>query len=94
MWSHLKVYHSIQVWGIGTSLLVLLERSQWTRFSGIYFVSFGLKMREISKLKWFLSLQIQINYKRPCLEEKLSWEFGHTCWAYLILQKLDIGSRV
>jgi hypothetical protein len=36
--------------------LVLLERFQWVGFNGIYFVSFGLRMCEISNLKLFFSL--------------------------------------
>jgi hypothetical protein len=75
--------------------LVLLEKSQWSRFNGIYFVSFEfIKMWEISKFKRFLSLQIQINYKNEVLEGKINWECGHTCKTYLNLQKLDIECKV
>ncbi len=75
--------------------MVLLEKSQWSRFNGIYFVSFEfIKMWEISKFKRFLSLQIQINYKNEVLEGKINWECGHTCKTYLNLQKLDIECKV
>ncbi len=53
--------------------LVLLERFQWTRFNGVYFVNFGLRMWEISKFKWFVSLKIQINYKKPSFGKKNQW---------------------
>jgi hypothetical protein len=74
--------------------LVLLETFWWARFNGIYFVSFGLMMWEISNFKWFLSLQIQINYKKPGLKGKISWECGHICKSYLTFQKLDTRCRV
>ncbi len=38
--------------------LVLLERSWWAWFNGIYLVRFGFKMWEILILKWFLSVKI------------------------------------
>ncbi len=44
--------------------LVLLERSWWKAFNGIYLVRFGFKMWEILILKWFLHLKIQINSKK------------------------------
>ncbi len=51
--------------GIGMCLLVLLERSWWEGFNGIYLVRFGFRMWEILIfLKWFLSLKIQINSKK------------------------------
>jgi hypothetical protein len=40
--------------------LVLLERSRWFRFNGIYVVRFGLGMWEIWNFQWFLSLKIQV----------------------------------
>jgi hypothetical protein len=46
--------------------LVLLERSWWAGFNGIYLVRFGFRMWEILILfKWFLRLKIQINSKKP-----------------------------
>jgi hypothetical protein len=42
-------------------LLVLLERSWWAGFNGIYLVRFGFRMWEILILKWFSPLKIQIN---------------------------------
>jgi hypothetical protein len=51
--------------------LLLLERSQWVGFIQIYFVSFGLRMWEISNFKWFSSLQIQISYKKPGFRMKI-----------------------
>jgi hypothetical protein len=40
--------------------LVLLERSRWTGFNGIYLVRFGFRMWEILIFKRFLPLKIQI----------------------------------
>jgi hypothetical protein len=45
--------------------LVLLERSRWAGFDGIYLVIFGFRMWEILIFKWFLRLKIQINSKKP-----------------------------
>jgi hypothetical protein len=44
----LLVNSSMRNWDLP---LVLLERSRWTRFNGIYFISFRLKMWEISKFQ-------------------------------------------
>jgi len=45
--------------------LVLLERSWWAGFNGIYLVRFGFRMWEILIFKWFLPLKIQINSQKP-----------------------------
>jgi hypothetical protein len=45
--------------------LVLLERSWWERFNGIYLVRYAFRMWEILIFKWFLPLKIQINSKKP-----------------------------
>jgi hypothetical protein len=45
--------------------LVLLERSWWAGFNGIYLVRFGFRLWEILFFNWFLQLKIQINSKRP-----------------------------
>jgi hypothetical protein len=50
--------------------LVLLERSWWAGFNGIYLVRFGFRMWEILIFKWFLPLKIQINSKKPGFERK------------------------
>jgi hypothetical protein len=60
--------------------LVLLERSWWAGFNGIYLVRFGFRTWEILILKWFLPLKIQINSKNQILEEKINWKRG-TTWA-------------
>jgi len=45
--------------------LVLLERSQWAGFYGIYLVRFGFQnVGEILILKWFLQLKIPINSQK------------------------------
>jgi hypothetical protein len=44
--------------------LVLLERSWWAEFNGIYLVRFGFRIWEILIFKWFLPLKIQINSKK------------------------------
>ncbi len=53
-----------------------------------YFVSFGLKMWEISNFKWIVSLQIQIKIKKPGFGRENQFE------NVITLSKLDIGSRV
>ncbi len=45
--------------------LVLLERSWWAGLNGIHLVRFGFRRREILIFKWFLQLEIQINFKNP-----------------------------
>jgi hypothetical protein len=50
--------------------LVLLERSWWAGFNGIYLVRFGFRMWEILIFKWFLPLKFQINSKKPGFERK------------------------
>jgi hypothetical protein len=45
--------------------MVLLDRSWWAGFNGIYLITFGLRMWEILNFKWFLPLKIQINSKKP-----------------------------
>jgi len=57
-----------------------LERSWWPGFNEIYLVRFGFRMWEILILNWFLPLKIQINFKNPGFERKISWELGNT-WA-------------
>jgi len=49
---------------------MLLERSWWAGFNGIYLVRFGFRMWEILIVKWFLPLKIQINFKKPGFERK------------------------
>ncbi len=58
--------------------LVLLKRSWWAGFNGIYLVRFGFRMWEILVLKWFLLLKIQINPKNQ--KGKISWGRRNT-WA-------------
>jgi hypothetical protein len=46
--------------------LLLLERSWWAGFNGIYMVRFGFRKRGgILIFKWFLPLKIPINSKKP-----------------------------
>ncbi len=44
--------------------LVLLERSWWARFNGIYLVRFGFRLWDLLTFKWFLLLKIQMNSKK------------------------------
>jgi hypothetical protein len=44
---------------------MLLERSWWGGYTGIYLVRFGFRMSEILIFKWFLLLNIQIGSKKP-----------------------------
>ncbi len=46
--------------------LMLLERSWWAGFNGIYLVRFGFRMWEILIFKWFLPLKINSNkFQKP-----------------------------
>ncbi len=57
--------------------LMLLERSWWAAFNGIYLVRFGFRMWDILIFKWFLSLKIQIKFKKPGFGRKTqlrTWE--------------------
>jgi len=53
--------------------LVLLERSWWAGFNGIYVVRFGFRMWDILIFKWFLPLKIQIDSKKPGFGRKNQW---------------------
>ncbi len=55
---------------------MLLEKSWWIGFDGIYLVRFGFKMWEILIFMWFLMLKNQINSKKHVLEGKYSWGHG------------------
>jgi hypothetical protein len=88
----IKLNCSWNFWWNWNVPLVLLERSWWARFDGIYLVRFGLRMWEILIIKWFLSLKIQINFKKPGFErKKISWERGNT-WRLTIQFKHDFLS--
>jgi hypothetical protein len=50
--------------------LMLLERSWWAGFNGIYLVRFGFRMWEILIFKWFQPLKIQIIPKNQVLKRK------------------------
>jgi hypothetical protein len=56
--------------------LVLLERSWWAEFTGIYLVRFGLECERY----WFLSENSNKFQKNKVLEGKISWGRGNT-WA-------------
>jgi hypothetical protein len=61
----IKLNHSWKFQRNWNMPLVLLERSWWAGFNGIYLVRFGFRMWEILIVKWFLPLKIQINSKKP-----------------------------
>ncbi len=61
----IKLNRSWKFWRNWNVPLVLLERSWWAGFNGIYLVSFGFRMWEVLIFKWFLLLKIQINSKKP-----------------------------
>jgi hypothetical protein len=66
----IKLNRSWKFWRSWNVLLMLLEKSWWAGFNGIYLVRFGFKMWEILILKWFIPLKIQINSKKPGFERK------------------------
>ncbi len=61
---------SFNFWRNWNVPFLLLERSWWAGFNGIYLVRFGFRMWYILILKWFLPLKIQINSKNPGFERK------------------------
>jgi len=71
--------------------LVLLERSCWAGFNGIYMVRFGFTMWKILIFKWFLLLKIQINSQKPGFRKEKSVEdmvtLGPTPQATLVCTK-------
>jgi hypothetical protein len=61
----IKLNCSWKFWGNCNVPLVLLEKSWWPGFDGIYLIRFEFRMLEILICKWFLRLKIQINSKKP-----------------------------
>ncbi len=66
----IKLNQSWEFWRNWNVPLVLLERSWWAGFNGIYLVRFGFRMWEILICKWFLPLKIQTNLQKPGFERK------------------------
>jgi hypothetical protein len=53
----IKLNCSWKFWKNWIVRLMLMERSWWAGFYGIYVVRFGLRMWKIWKIQWFLSLK-------------------------------------
>jgi hypothetical protein len=71
----IKLHCSWNFWRNWNVPWVLLKRSWWAGFNGIYLVRFGFGMWEILIFKWFLLLKIKIIFfKNQVLEGKISWE--------------------
>ncbi len=66
--------------------LVLLDRSWWAGFNGIYLVKLGFRMWDILILKWVLPLKIQINSKKPGFERKNQLRMWYHLKAYHSIQ--------
>jgi len=81
-WLKIKLNHSWKFRRNWNVPLVLLERSWWAGFNGIYLIRFGFRMWKILIFKCFLPLKIQINSKNQVLEGKISWERGNTWQAW------------
>jgi hypothetical protein len=60
----IKINHSWKFWRNWNVPLVLLGRSWWAGFNGIYLLRWGFRMWEILIFKRFLSLKIQINSQK------------------------------
>jgi hypothetical protein len=68
---------------------MLLQRSWSAGFNGIYFISSGVRMWEILKFEWFLSLKIQINYKKP---GKFGWKYQLKTWSHFqVYHSIQLG---
>ncbi len=91
----IKLDPSWKFWRNQNVPLVLLERSWWARFNGIYLVRFGFRMWEILILKWFLQLKIQINSKKPGFGKEKSLKdvvtLGPMAQATLVLHVTGCG---
>jgi hypothetical protein len=92
-----KLNPSWKFWRSWNVPMVLLERSWWAGFNGIYLRKFGFRMWEILILKWFRPLKIQINSKKPGFERKSVEDVVtlvpmaqatlvviKTCWSHLV----------
>ncbi len=68
---------SWKFWRNWNVLLVLLERSWWAGFNGIYFVRrFGFRILAILIFDWFLPLEIQIISQKPGFGRKNQLRMG------------------
>ncbi len=94
----LNLNRSWKFWRNWNVPLVLLERSWWAGFNGIYLGRFGFRMWEILILKWFLPLKIQINSQKPGFGRKnqlrtwwqrLTIQFKNDFLSYLAVQKIN-----
>ncbi len=78
-------------------LVVLLERSWWAGFNGIYLVRYGIRMWEIFISKWFLPLKIQINSQKTRFWKEKSVEdmvtLGPTAQATLVIVEIWASSK-
>jgi hypothetical protein len=93
----IKLNCSWKFWRNWNVTLVLLERSWWAGFNGIYLVRFGFRLWEIFFFKWFRPLKIQINSKKPGFGRKISWGLcntwtNRTCHTSLLNSKVDLLS--
>jgi len=87
----IKLNRSWNFWRNWIVPLMLLERSRWAGFNGIYLVRFGFRMWEILIFKWFQPLKIQINSQKPGFKKEKSVEdvvtLGPTAQATLVIMK-------
>jgi hypothetical protein len=73
---------------------VLFERYWWLGFNEIYFMRFGLRMREILSFGWFLSLKFQINSKNLGFGRKNQLKTWSNLQVYNSIQLWGIGKWV
>jgi len=66
--------------------LLVLERSWWAGFNGIYLLRFGFRIWEILIFKWCLPLKIQISSQKT----RFTVQFKHDFLSYLAVQKMNI----
>jgi len=95
----IKLNCSWKFWRNWNVTLVLLERSWWAGFNGIYLVRFGFRLWEIFFFKGFWLLKIQINSKKPGFGRKISWGLCNTwtngtCHTSLLNSKVDLLSSL
>jgi len=85
----IKLNRSWKFWRNWNAPLVLLERSWWAGFNGIYLVRFGFRMWEILIFKWFLPLKTPINSKKTRFWKDVV-TLGPTAQATLVNMKTRI----
>jgi hypothetical protein len=95
----IKINRSWIFWRKWNVHLVLLERSWWAGFNGIYLVRFGFRMWEILIFKWFLLLKFSNKFPKNRFWKEKSVEdavtLGPMAQATLVWMKMrNMGTKL